>query len=132
MTKILDGRKTKPFDAVDPMQEIPKHKKKPKKKKWVFVKYHIVTDEQWKWVAENHPKWLKGYGTTIHKFEKERDLNNFIEHSGFIQKPFMQVINNQLVTTHSTIYAIYNPEGELHFKSDGFEEIQNYRLPPEL
>jgi hypothetical protein len=83
-------------------------------------------------MKRNFPKWANDFGIRKYKFEKERDVNNFINDGRTLTtKSYAAIIEGKIVNFESSIYAIYN-EGKLTFKSKGFEEIQNFRLPPEL
>lgn len=133
MSKEPKKRYTKPYETVDTQREVPvRLKKGGKKKNWVVVQYYVISDDQWEHAKKHFPKWLSDYGITKFKFEKERDVHNFIDGGRIIStKPYSAIVGNKIVDFESSIYAIYN-DGKLIFKSKGFEKIQNFRLPPEL
>jgi hypothetical protein len=133
MSKAPLTRYTKPYETVDTQQEVPvRLKKGGKKKNWVVVQYYVTSDEGWEHMKKCFPDYESHYCLRKYKFEKERDVNNFIDGGGIIStKPYSAIVGDKIVDFESSIYAIYN-DGKLTFKSKGFEKIQNFRLPPEL
>jgi hypothetical protein len=108
MAKIPDTRKTKPFEEVNLLQEVPRNKKAGGRRKlWVAEKH---------WLANGPPVRVS---KTVSRFERERDVKNHVATVyGGVYYTFKE---------RDTIWVIriLSPQNEVVWQSGNYEQYKH-------
>lgn len=109
MKQIYRHNKPEIEPSIDDVQKN-SHKRK-KKKEWLIIRYWVVS-------LEHYQETLKKYkhdSTWKLKFEKERDVINFLNSSGI------------MVPGENDIYVIFRPDGSIYKQNGDFNKIDMIR-----